>query len=542
MGRELAGPLTQTLSEGDPRKLPEFGPQARLCKRRSAIHSRITSAALRGVEAYLIEVEVDLAGGLPTFIVGGLPDAAVMQSQGRVRAALRNSGFEFPSKAVTVNLAPAHLPKQGPSFDLPIALAILAAGGHFGQRPLPKVLILGELGLDGGLRPVRGVLPSAMAAKRRGLAGLMVPSRNAAEATLVEDLGVYPVTSLPDAVEKLAGGLHLADAAARAENLEESLSGPDLAEVRGQAFARRALEIAAAGGHNLLMLGPPGSGKSMLAQRLPSILPTLDPADALEVACAYSVAGQLDPGAPLPRRPPFRAPHHTTSVAGLVGGGSLPRPGELALAHRGVLFLDELPEFTRSALEALRQPLESGHVILARASGCVTFPAQIQLIAAMNPCPCGYLGDPRRPCTCPPSTVQRYRGRISGPLIDRFDLAIEVPAVAYAELRGEGGEESATVRQRVEAARERQRRRLGEGNRNAELSSRDLGRWAKPDAAGEALLEQAMQRLGLSARGLHRVQRVARTIADLAGRDRITPSDLAEAISYRALDRRQVPS
>ena len=481
---------------------------------------------------------MDLSNGVPRFVVGGLPDAAVIQSEGRVRAALRNCGYQIPSRVVTINLAPAHLPKQGPSFDLPIALAILAAEGKLGQRPLPEVLVLGELGLDGALRPVRGVLPAALRAKRQGLAGVLVPKQNAAEATLVDDLPVYPLRSLPEAVEKLSGGLCNVDPEARADRLPVAPSpGPDLAEVRGQAFAKRALEIAAAGGHNLLMVGPPGSGKSMLAQRLPSILPPLDSRDALEVACAYSVAGQLDPGAALPRRPPFRAPHHTASVAGLVGGGSVPRPGEIALAHRGVLFLDELPEFSRGALEALRQPLESGRVLLARASGWVSFPAQVQLVAAMNPCQCGYLGDNRRSCTCPPSVIQRYRNRVSGPLVDRFDLTIEVPALSYPELKTDGGEASAAVLRRVESARRRQRERQGDGRRNADLAPAELGRWAKPDLDGEDLLEQAMQRLGLSARGLHRVQRVARTIADLAGRSHIAASDLAEAVSYRALDR-----
>ncbi len=504
----------------------------------------VRSGAVAGVEGYGVNVEVDLASGLPQFNIVGLPDTAVKESRDRVRAAIRNTGFEFPLQRITVNLAPADIRKEGSSFDLPMAIGILIGEEVLGGDAVAEYMLIGELSFDGSVRPVRGVLPIALAARQGGCKGFIVPAENAREAAVVEGLRVYPVRTLPQVVEFLRGTQAIEAAGMPEEIASPPEFGPeeDLAEVRGQDHAKRALEIAASGGHNLLFVGPPGSGKTMLARRLPGILPPMRFEEALEASEIHSIVGLLTPERPLLTRRSFRAPHHTISDAGLIGGGATPRPGEVTLAHQGVLFLDELPEFHRHVLEVLRQPLEEGRVTIGRASGSITFPARVMLVAAMNPCPCGYLGDRVRPCICTPIQVRRYRGRISGPLLDRIDLQVFVPGVTGRELAGDGdaiSESSSTVRERVAAARTRQQGRYdGMGIAcNAQLKGRILKKYAAPDAEGRRLLEVAVERLGLSARAYHRILRVARTIADLAGREQVTAPDIAEAIGYRSLDR-----
>jgi magnesium chelatase family protein len=490
------------------------------------------SRALSGMEAPLVTVEAHLANGLPSFTIVGLPEAEVKEAKDRVRAALQNARFEFPARRITVNLAPADLPKESGRFDLPIALGILAASGQLAPDRLKDCEFVGELALTGELRPVRGALAMTLNASREGRA-FVLPHANAAEAALVEDAAVYPAASLLEVCAHLAGREPIARHRAAATVAPPAY--PDLDEVRGQAHAKRALEIAAAGRHSMIMVGPPGSGKTMLAQRLPGILPPMTQQEALESAAMQSLGSAGFDVARWKVRP-FRAPHHTASGVALVGGGSTPRPGEISMAMHGVLFLDELPEFDRKVLEVLREPLESGRISVSRAARQAEFPAEFQLVAALNPCPCGYLGHYNGKCRCTPDQVARYRGRISGPLLDRIDLQLEVPSVAQEDLTGAAtGEPSATVRSRVAAARERQLAR--QGRPNAVLTPREVDRWCRPDAAGETLLKQAIARLGLSARAYHRVLKVARTIADLAAAEAIAVAHVAEAIQYRRLDR-----
>lgn len=501
----------------------------------------MTSGAILGVEACRVRVEVDLARGLPSMSIVGLPQGAVREARERVSAALVNAGFELPPRRVTINLAPADIPKTGSAFDLPIALALLAACGRLWRVDHEAVCCVGELGLDGRIRPVHGVLAIALMCRAEGLRTLIVPAANAAEAAVVDGLDVRPATGLGEVVRFMAGGgpLPPADAAAGSERVDAPGAG-DFEDVRGQATARRALEIAAAGGHNVLLIGPPGSGKSMMATRLPSILPPLSAAEALETTRVHSVAGRIRPGSGLLRSRPFRAPHHTISEAGLVGGGGMPRPGEASLAHNGVLFLDELPEFRRSALESLRQPAESGTIHIGRARAAVRLPARFMLVAAMNPCPCGYFGDDSGRCSCTLERVRRYRGRVSGPLLDRIDMHVEVPRPRPDQLVARAGSEpSRVIRARVADARDRQVRRYGGAGPagNARLDARGTRRYCRLDDAGTALLEAALQRLGMSGRAHQRVLRLARTIADLDRTEAIEARHVAEALQFRSLDR-----
>jgi Mg chelatase-related protein len=495
----------------------------------------VYSRAEEGIDAPLVTVEVHLSNGLPRLSIVGLPETAVKESKDRVHGALLNGRFKFPARRITVNLAPADLPKEGGRFDLPIALGILAASGQLPAQRLEHHEFIGELALSGALRPVRGALSAALRAREAGRI-LVVPNDNTPEAVLIKGAVVLGAAHLLNVCAHLKDGQTLAPQAAPAwEDADHVETENDLSDVRGQHHAKRALEIAAAGGHSLLMIGPPGTGKSMLASRLPGILPPLTEQEALEVAAIASVSRQgFSPK--LWRRRPFRAPHHTASAVALVGGGSEPRPGEISLAHGGVLFLDELPEFDRRVLEVLREPLETARITISRAARQAEFPAQFQLVAAMNPCPCGYLGDLSSCCRCTANQVRRYRARLSGPLLDRIDLQLEVPRVPQKLLRGERDPEtSQDVRKRVRAARERQRARTPWPN--ASLTAREIEAYCQLDEREQELLETAMERLGLSARAYHRILRVARTIADLEGREEIQSLHLTEAISYRRLDR-----
>ncbi len=503
--------------------------------------AKVTSFALIGLESTPVSVEIDISRGLPSQIIVGLPDAAVRESSERVRAAIVNSGLIHPRARLTVNLAPADLRKEGPAYDLPIAVGILLATEQV-SADLSQAALVGELSLDGDVRSVTGMLPMAAGAREQGLKTLYVPASNAAEAALVEGLEVIPVTSLASLVGHFHGYAPIAPFHGPAvDDSTPVLYAVDFCDVKGQEHVKRALEVAAAGAHNVLMSGPPGAGKTLLARALPSILPPMSFDESLAVTKIYSVAGMLPQDTPLIRHRPFRSPHHTVSYAGLVGGGNVPHPGEISLAHRGVLFLDELPEFGTKLLEMLRQPLEDRRLTISRSSGSLTFPANFMLVGALNPCPCGWFGDPVKECTCSLAMVSRYQKRISGPLLDRIDIHVEVPRVEYEKLSGDRlGEASAAIRARVEAARQRQARRF-EGGRllaNADMGPAEVRDFCTVDEAGRSLLRAAMQQLQMSARAYHRILKLARTIADLAGSDRIETVHLAEAIQYRP--RRQV--
>lgn len=505
--------------------------------------SKVLSASVIGIEAFRVEVEVDISSrGLPHFSMVGLPDAAVKESRDRVRASLKNIGFNFPLKQITVNLAPADLKKEGSAFDLPMAVGIIASEGLIEQSVLDGYLFAGELSLDGRIKPVRGALSMALMVREAGLKGIILPVENAPEAGVVNGVKVFGIKSLPEVVEFLKGMRNYAPFVTDLEEIMKvhSVYEDDFSEVKGQEHAKRALEVAAAGGHNVLMIGPPGSGKTMLSKRISTVLPNMTFNEAIETTRIHSIAGLLKDEQPLLATRPFRSPHHTISDVALIGGGQIPKPGEVSLAHNGVLFLDEIPEFKRNVLEVLRQPIENGEVTVSRAVASVTYPASFMLVSAMNPCPCGYLSDPRHQCTCTPGQIYRYRRRVSGPLLDRIDIHIEVPAVHYKELSTEyAGEKSETIRCRVVTARDLQLERF-KGDRvycNGQMKTRHMKKYCRMKPEAQRLIETAMEKLGLSARAYSRILKLSRTIADLELSEDIQSHHISEAIQYRTLDR-----